>query len=82
VNELNRQTKNVQAFFLFSCFLLAVFIARFLVALFAFFFATAVAISPIVIGVLSDMSREPPETDFFAMILSLCRGQLRAINLN
>jgi hypothetical protein len=55
----------------FAAFFAAGFIARFLVAPFVFFFATAVAISSIVIGVLSDASRESSETDFFAMILSL-----------
>ena len=52
-------------------FFAAVSIALFLVAPFVFFFAIAAAISPIVIGVFSDASREPPEIDFFAMIFSV-----------
>jgi hypothetical protein len=55
-------------FGLLSCFVCSGFIAGFLVAAFAFFFAIAVAISSLVIGMLSDASRE---TDFFAMFLSL-----------
>jgi hypothetical protein len=54
----------------FPDFFAAFFIARFLAAPFVFLFATALAISPVVMGVLSDASRESSETEFFAMILS------------
>jgi hypothetical protein len=57
----------------FLLFFAVFFDARFLVAPFLFFFATAVAISRLVIGSLSDESGESPRvdflaTDFFAMI--------------
>jgi hypothetical protein len=54
----------------FPVFIATDFTSRLLEAPLVFFFATAVAISPIVIGLLSDASRESLEVDFFAMILS------------
>jgi hypothetical protein len=55
-------------------FFAVAFIARIVVALFVFFLATAVAISLIVMVCYPIRLRESPETDFFAMALSLlCR---------